>query len=82
MKFLEYYGYGFEGEIENPKDELYARMYFNDKKEKYVMPFPKMTVEEYINKKNELTKSIENWLSKHSDIKIDLKLNEPNQQIG
>lgn len=80
MKFLEYYG--FECEIENPKDELYARMYFNaEKGEKYVLPFPKMTVEEYINKKNELSKSIEKWLSKHSDIKIDLKLEEPNQQM-
>jgi len=81
MGFLIIYGHKKLSDDSN--SEKYARLNFeNDNSGDYVLPMPEMTVADYIKKKNELTKSIENWLSKHSDIKIDLKLEEPNQEFN
>ncbi|MDY8135581.1 hypothetical protein [Aquimarina sp. 2201CG5-10] len=67
--------------IKNPSYEQYTRMYFGEEKNKktWDLPFPELTVDEFMIAKNELTKSIENWLSKHCDIKLELNLDEPNQ---
>ena len=79
MEFLIIKGY--QKISDDSTDDKYARMNFgNDKSGDYVLPFFEITFADYIKKKNELTKSIEDWLSKHSDIKIDLKLEEPNQE--
>jgi hypothetical protein len=64
------------------KDEKYARLSFNSEMEeskKWVVTFPQFTVDDYIKRKNELSIEIIKWLSNHCDIKLDLKLDEPNQ---
>lgn len=83
MIFLEYYGYNIKGKIEDPKKEIYARLYFkfNDQ-ENYVMPFPESTVEEFIINKNLLLLTIEKWLHKHTVVKIDFIHNESSIKIN
>ncbi len=62
MAFLIIYGHQKLSDDSN--NEKYARLNFgNDNSGDYVLPMPEMTVADYIKKKNELTKSIENWLS-------------------
>ncbi|MFL0354793.1 hypothetical protein [Xanthomarina sp. GH4-25] len=64
------------------KDKDFARLSFNSevkKTKEWRVTVPTFTVDEYVKKKNELSTEIIKWLSDHCDIKLDLKLNEPNQ---
>jgi|GEM_PF-3544435 len=79
IEFLEFVMYQ---EVENPLDEKYIRIYSdikkNDvKKVEWSITYPTITFDEYNKKFYELIKSIEKWLKQHSDIKIDLNMNEP-----
>lgn len=47
----------------------------------WAVPFPEMTFGSFNNNLHDLILTIENWLSKHSGIELDLKLEEPNQFI-
>lgn len=49
---------------------------------KWVIPLPEMTFENFNNGLHDLVMTIENWIVKHSVIKLNLKLEEPNQFIG
>lgn len=74
--------YGINNKAINKNNKEYAILSFNsgvkESKEWFVM-LPQFTVDEYVKKKNELSVEIMRWLSDHCDIKLDLKLNEPNQ---
>lgn len=74
LKFLDIAGY--LSNVENANDEQYARLDFGSPKdEEYVATFPnQFSVEEFIKNKNELIMEIEKWLSKHSEIKVNLKM--------
>jgi hypothetical protein len=47
----------------------------------WMHPIPEMTFESFNNGLHDLVLTIENWLSKHSGIELNLKLEEPNQFI-
>lgn len=66
---------------EDAKEEKFARVVFKRNNDKmWYEVVPSFTVEEYIKKKNEFIQTIEDWLTKYSDIKLDLKFDEPNQE--
>lgn len=85
MKFFEIYA--FEKGVDDFKNEKYARMNFIFKKERkkdeieWSNSLPTYTVDQYIKSKNELIKTIEDWLNSHCDIKLDLKMDEENQTL-
>ena len=68
-------------EVENPFDEKYIRIQNiskkkNLKKGEWLIAYPTFTFNDYNKNYYELIKSIEKWLKQHSDIKIDLNMNE------
>ena len=74
--------YAFTDTEVKKKDKEFARLSFNSegkKSKEWRVTVPTFTVDEYVKKKNELSKEIIKWLSDHCDIKLDLKLDEPNQ---
>lgn len=76
MTFLEFAAFG---QLDDPQDEKYVRFDFNESKfENWMITLPEMTFEEFNNNLHDLVLEIENWLSKHSNIHIDLELEKPN----
>tara|TARA_R110002051_G_scaffold219450_2_gene283484 strand:+ start:1222 stop:1935 length:714 start_codon:yes stop_codon:yes gene_type:complete len=80
-KKLEFFKtYAFE---EIDEKEKYAKLKFEFGKKpdnmEWLVPIHKFTVEEFIINKNKLSLEIQEWLTKHCEIKLDLKLNSPNQ---
>jgi len=78
IKFLEF---NMFQNVEEPYDEKYIRIYSDIKKKdvkevEWLITFPTITFDEYNKQFYELIKSIEKWLKQHSDIKIDLNMNE------
>ncbi|HQK40262.1 MAG TPA: hypothetical protein PLO52_09135 [Flavobacterium alvei] len=64
--------------VENPLNNEYVRLKFDTENEnEWVEILPKLTLLEFINNLDNLSKSIEKWLKQHSDITIDFKLEEP-----
>ena len=83
IKFLEFIMFD---DVENPFDEKYIRIHNDIKKTevnevKWLITYPTITFDEYNKQFYELIKSIEKWLKQHSDIKIDLNMNEPEKYI-
>ncbi|KYH06699.1 hypothetical protein A1704_23080 [Chryseobacterium cucumeris] len=58
--------------------ENYVKMSYDHKiDDSFFVIFPYVTVEEFIDRKNMLIKSIEDWLSKHTSIKLDFEMGRP-----
>lgn len=77
MKFLMV---GVLEPVEDLSNENVVRFDFGSAKDKnWMMILPKMTFENFNNNLHDLVQEIEIWLKKHSDIPIDLKLEEQNQ---
>lgn len=80
MIFLEIVGFAT---IENPQEEKYVRFDFHETIiENWMLAIPETTFEYFNNNLYDLVFEIENWLSNHSEIPIDLKLEEPHQDIS
>lgn len=81
IESLEYSAY--EEEIIDSNNDMYARMDFVSKNDsrKYIVPYPRMSVSEYLKRKNLLIMTIIDWLDKHCNIKLDLRFEEPNQKL-
>jgi hypothetical protein len=76
LAFIEIYGLL---KVENPLDKQYVQMDFGSKTEKtWMLTLPEMTFEKFNSNLHDLVKSIEDWLDNYSNIKIDLRLEEPN----
>lgn len=68
--------------VDNPSDESFVTFNFNfPVVGNMIKPLPEMTFEDFNRKLRDLVQVIEEWLEKHSEIPIDLKLEEPNQFI-
>ncbi len=78
MTFLEF---AATMKMTNPPEEKeYIKIeYKNDSEQAWGLAFPEMTFGEFLNNLYNLVDEIEKWLKKHSDIQIDLKLEERNQ---
>lgn len=81
LEFLNIYG--IKEIPDNLEEANLAKVFFKDKSnnEDFYVTLPNLTVEELLLKKNILVKEIHNWLNKYSEIKIDLKLEEPEKYI-
>ena len=81
LEFLNFYA------ITEISDELkqnkIAKVYLQreNKNGDFGITLPELTVEEFLNKKNLLVEEIYKWINKYSEIKIDLKLEEPEKYI-
>ncbi len=79
MKFLIIGGFMH---LDSEVDENFVRFDFRTISDKdWKLPFPKMTFENFNTNLHNLVQEIESWLEKHSDIRIDLKLEEHNQNF-
>ncbi len=75
LKFLELYALADEY---NFNYEEYVKMTYESKTdEEFLLMIPFRTVEEFIDGKNKLVDSINDWLSKHTSIKLNLELEKP-----
>jgi hypothetical protein len=72
MNFLEIYGLA---SVEDPLDEQYVRLDINNSAEEvWMVSFPKITFEMLNVNLHDLLKEIEDWLKKHSNVLVDLRL--------
>lgn len=79
MTFLQFAAFC---KLENIKVEQYVRFDFNETNNKnWMLTSPEITFEQFNKNLQDLVLEIENWLKKHSDFPLDLKLEEPNQYI-
>ncbi|WP_336732721.1 hypothetical protein [Chryseobacterium sp. VD8] len=76
LKFLDLIALGEELEFTSND---YVKMTYECKtSEEFLIIIPIITVEEFIDHKNILIKSIDDWLSKHTNIKLDFELEKSN----
>ncbi|CAA7387840.1 hypothetical protein [Chryseobacterium fistulae] len=69
--------YAVDEEIEFSYENYVKMSYEHAIDDSFFVMFPAVTVEEFIDRKNMLMKSIEGWLSKHTSIKLDLEMAKP-----
>ena len=76
FKFIEF---PLSVEVEDSSDKnKYIRISFGENQdEKWTLPMPDLTFEEFNSGMFKLVKSIEDWLKSHSDFEIDFKMEEP-----
>jgi hypothetical protein len=80
MSFLEIGGF-FNNE-KQMDDSSYVRLDFGSaSQEDWALTIPEITFENFNDNLSGLVRQIEYWLKTHSDITLDLKLEEPNQYI-
>jgi hypothetical protein len=76
---LEFIVFPMSVKIDDSMDSKFGRFHYGyETEEQWSKPHPETTVEEYTIKQNELVDEIEKWLLKHSDINIELNLDEKN----
>lgn len=77
MQFLKILGYN---KFNDNSFDKYIRLDFNAKKteKNWVIVLPEMTLESFTSNLDDLIATIENWLSKHSGIELNLKMEEEN----
>lgn len=66
--------YAVDEEIEFSYENYVKMSYEHKIDDSFFVMFPALTVEEFIDRKNMLIKSIEDWLSKHTSIKLDFEM--------
>lgn len=73
MNFFVIFGFCDTGEFE---DKPHVNVYLQNKNGTFRPILPSMDVEKFLNDKDKFISSIEQWISDHSEIRIDFKLNE------
>ncbi|WP_298393164.1 hypothetical protein [Flavobacterium sp.] len=76
-KKIEFLEFKMFLKTENSLSKEFIRINFNEVDEKiWSETYPKMTFDEFLSNIDDLVKSIEKWLKKYSNIKLDLNLAE------
>ncbi|MEX2484717.1 MAG: hypothetical protein WED10_09160 [Brumimicrobium sp.] len=78
--------YGFNESVNYKAFRGYSRVQIGQNKEimhdyRWHTTIPEISVEEFITNIDKLVRSIEAWLKENSDIKLDLKLSEPEKYV-